>query len=44
MEVNRKAVKSASDLKEEIAKVPNGDSVLLFVKNEQGSRYVVVKG
>jgi serine protease Do len=44
VEVNRKAVKSTSDLKEEIAKVPNGDSVLLFVKNEQGSRYVVVKG
>jgi serine protease Do len=44
VEVNRKAVKSASDLKEEIGKVPNGDSVLLFVKNEQGSRYVVVKG
>ena len=44
VEVNRKAVKSTSDLKEEIAKVPNGDPVLLFVKNEQGSRYVVVKG
>ncbi|MGO9371861.1 MAG: PDZ domain-containing protein, partial [Syntrophobacteraceae bacterium] len=44
VEVNRKPVKSVSDLKEEIAKVPNGDSVLLFVKNEQGSRYVVVKG
>lgn len=44
VEVNRKTVKSVSDLKEEIAKAPNGDSVLLFVKNEQGSRYVVVKG
>ena len=44
VEINRKAVKSASDLKEEIAKVPDGKSVLLLVKNEQGSRYVAVKG
>jgi serine protease Do len=44
VEVNRKAVKSASDLKEEIAKAADGNSVLLLVKNEQGSRYVAVKG
>jgi serine protease Do len=44
VEVNRKAVKSANDLKSEIAKVPDGNSVLLLVKNEQGSRYVAVKG
>ncbi|MHC1724869.1 MAG: Do family serine endopeptidase [Syntrophobacteraceae bacterium] len=43
VEVNRRVVKSASDLREEIAKVPNGDGVLLLVKNRQGSRYVVVK-
>jgi serine protease Do len=44
VEVNRKAVKSASDLKEEVAKTADGNSVLLLVKSEQGSRYVAVKG
>jgi serine protease Do len=44
VEVNRKAVKSASELKEEIAKTADGNSVLLLVKSEQGSRYVAVKG
>jgi serine protease Do len=44
VEVNRKPVKSSNDLKEEIAKIPEGNSVLLLVKNEQGSHYVAVKG
>lgn len=43
VEVNRQAVKSVNDLKEQISKARNG-SLLLLVKNAQGSRYVVLKG
>ncbi|MFZ0929427.1 MAG: DegQ family serine endoprotease [Syntrophobacteraceae bacterium] len=44
MEVNRQTVKSASDLKEKIAKANDSDALLLLVKNAHGSRYVVLKG
>ncbi|MEN6438131.1 MAG: DegQ family serine endoprotease [Syntrophobacter sp.] len=43
VEVNRQQVKSVNDLKDKIAK-SGGDSLLLLVKNAQGSRYVVLKG
>jgi len=44
MEVNRQRVKSASDLKEKIAKANDSDALLLLVKDAHGSRYVVLKG
>lgn len=44
VEVNRKAVESAKDVKEEVAKAGDADSLVLLVKGEQGSRYVVLKG
>lgn len=43
VEVNRQQVNSVKDLKEKIAK-SGGESLLLLVKNAQGSRYVVLKG
>jgi serine protease Do len=44
VEVNRKAVESAKDVKEEVAKARDANSLVLLVKGEQGSRYVVLKG
>jgi serine protease Do len=44
LEVNRKAVESAKEVKEEVAKAGDADSLVLLVKGEQGSRYVVLKG
>ncbi|SPJ15276.1 putative periplasmic serine endoprotease DegP-like [Syntrophobacter sp. SbD2] len=44
LEVNRQAVRSVNDLKEKIAGAEGSDSLLLLVKNAQGSRYVVLKG
>jgi len=44
MEVNRRAVKSAQDLKAKMAAAGDRDHLLLLVKNSHGSRYVVLKG
>jgi serine protease Do len=44
VEVNRKAVESAKEVREEVAKAGDADSLVLLVKCEQGSRYVVLKG
>jgi len=43
VEVNRQQVKSVNELKDKIAKSA-GDSLLLLVRNAQGTRYVVLKG
>jgi len=44
LEVNRQKVKSVEDLKEKIEKAGEGDSLLLLMKNTQGSRYIVLQG
>jgi serine protease Do len=44
VEVNRKAVESAREVKEEVARAGDTDSLVLLVKGEQGNRYVVLKG
>jgi serine protease Do len=43
IEVNRQTVESVKEVKEEVAKAGT-DSLVLLVKGEQGSRYVVLKG
>ncbi len=44
VEVNRQAVESVKEVKENVAKAGDADSLVLLVKGEQGSRYVVLKG
>jgi serine protease Do len=44
LEVNRHPVKSAKEVKEQVAKANGSDSLLLLVQNDQGSRYILLKG
>jgi serine protease Do len=44
LQVNRQEVSSVKDLKEKIARAGDGDSLLLLVKNAQGSRFAILKG
>jgi serine protease Do len=44
LEVNRHPVKSVKEVKEQVAKAADSDSLLLLVQSEHGSRYVALKG
>jgi serine protease Do len=44
LEVNRQPVKSVKDVKDQVAKAGDKDTLLLLVQSEQGKHYVVLKG
>ena len=44
LEVNRQAVKSVKEVKDQVAKAGEKDTLLLLVQSEQGKHYVVLKG
>jgi serine protease Do len=44
LEVNRHPVKSVKEVKEQVGKGGDSDTLLLLVQSEQGSRYVALKG
>jgi serine protease Do len=44
LEVNRHPVKSVKEVKEQVARAGDSDTLLLLVQSEQGNRYVALKG
>ncbi len=44
LEVNREPVKSVKEVKDQVAKAGDKDSLLLLLQSEQGKHYVVLKG
>ena len=44
LEVNRQPVKSVKEVKDQVAKAGDKNTLLLLVQSEQGKRYVVLKG